>query len=72
MAVISLGPKGFARGADELRGDLRDDGVSKGVQLSQTGGKPINQQVCSGFKSPPLGQNPEVHKTAWLNAMKEL
>jgi hypothetical protein len=48
---------------------LRNNRVAEGAQLSQTSGKPINQQLCSGFKSPPfagLERIPEIRRaTNW-------
>jgi hypothetical protein len=41
-------------GFDELRRDLRDDGVTIAAQSSHSVGNPINQRECAGFNWPPL------------------
>lgn len=42
----------FEVGADELRRDLRDDGVAVGAQLSHSGGNPSSQPANSGWREP--------------------
>ena len=39
-------------GADHLRGDLRDDRIASGAQLSHSAGNPISQRLNAGFSWP--------------------
>lgn len=49
LAILRLG-----EGRDELRCDLRDDGIAVTPQSSQAGGYPMIQRECAGLNWPPL------------------